>query len=68
MYAFKAGFAQPSGLAFDDEAMHLYVADSESSSIRQICLLEGSVKNVVGASRDPTVTNITYCLHTYRSF
>ncbi|OQV12080.1 NHL repeat-containing protein 2 [Hypsibius exemplaris] len=54
MYAFKAGFAQPSGLAFDPDNMLLYVADSESSAIRVISLLEGSVKNVVGASRDPT--------------
>ena len=52
-YPLKAGFAQPSGLAFDHETSTLYIADSESSSIRKLAS-DGSVKNVVGAARDPT--------------
>lgn len=54
-YPHKAGFAQPSGLA---TAPHepwscLFVADSESSSIRTVALKDGAVKSLVGAERDP---------------
>lgn len=54
-YPHKAGFAQPSGLA---AAPHepwscLFVADSESSSIRTVALKDGAVKSLVGAERDP---------------
>ena len=43
----RAEFAQPSGLAFDGKK--LYVADSESSSVRAVDLdPEGEVKTVVG--------------------
>uniref|UniRef100_A0A8C6WQC5 NHL repeat-containing protein 2 n=1 Tax=Neogobius melanostomus TaxID=47308 RepID=A0A8C6WQC5_9GOBI len=54
-YPHKAGFAQPSGLA---PAPHepwgcLFVADSESSSIRTVALKDGAVKSLVGAERDP---------------
>jgi DNA-binding beta-propeller fold protein YncE len=43
-----ASFAQPSGLAADGK--HLYVADSEGSSIRDVPLGEGEVRTVVGTS------------------
>uniref|UniRef100_A0A3B4B1H9 NHL repeat-containing protein 2 n=1 Tax=Periophthalmus magnuspinnatus TaxID=409849 RepID=A0A3B4B1H9_9GOBI len=54
-YPHKAGFAQPSGLssAPHDPWNCLYVADSESSSIRTVALKDGAVKSLVGAERDP---------------
>lgn len=65
-YPAKAAFAQPSGLctailAGADNL--LFIADSESSSIRQINLKDGSVKAVVGGDKDPMVTPE---LHTFR--
>ncbi|XP_065650186.1 NHL repeat-containing protein 2 [Hydra vulgaris] len=51
-YPTKASFAQPSGLAIIKN--QLFVADSESSSIRSVDLKTGAVKGVVGADRDPT--------------
>lgn len=54
-YPHKAGFAQPSGLAAapHDPWSCLFVADSESSSIRTVALKDGAVKSLVGAERDP---------------
>jgi len=57
-YPAKAAFAQPSGicsalLASSDQL--LFIADSESSSIRQLSLKDGSVKALVGGDRDPSV-------------
>ncbi|KAM4526387.1 NHL repeat-containing protein 2 [Fundulus diaphanus] len=54
-YPHKAGFAQPSGLALAAEEPWscLYVADSESSSVRSLALKDGAVKHVVGGERDP---------------
>ncbi|KAM4716158.1 NHL repeat-containing protein 2 isoform 2-T2 [Anableps anableps] len=54
-YPHKAGFAQPSGLALAAEEPWscLYVADSESSSIRTLALKDGAVKHLVGGERDP---------------
>lgn len=54
-YPHKAGFAQPSGLAAapDEPWSCLFVADSESSSIRTVALKDGAVKSLVGAERDP---------------
>ncbi|XP_073540766.1 NHL repeat-containing protein 2 [Phyllobates terribilis] len=54
-YPHKAGFAQPSGLAVcsGDPWNCLFVADSESSSIRSVSLKDGAVKHVVGGERDP---------------
>lgn len=56
-YPHKAGFAQPSGLAVAAEEPWscLYVADSESSSIRTLALKDGAVKHLVGGERDPLV-------------
>uniref|UniRef100_A0A3P9LCL5 NHL repeat-containing protein 2 n=1 Tax=Oryzias latipes TaxID=8090 RepID=A0A3P9LCL5_ORYLA len=54
-YPHKAGFAQPSGLALATEEPWncLYVADSESSTIRSLALKDGAVKLLVGGERDP---------------
>ena len=63
-YPAKAAFAQPSGLCSatlqtrSDEYL-LFVADSESSSIRQVNLNDGSVKALVGGDKDPMVTLMT---------
>ncbi|XP_037958619.1 NHL repeat-containing protein 2 [Teleopsis dalmanni] len=50
-YPQNAAFAQPSGLAVGDN--FLFVADSESSSIRKVSLIDGKVMPVVGGDRDP---------------
>ncbi|MEQ2180842.1 hypothetical protein GOODEAATRI_005479, partial [Goodea atripinnis] len=54
-YPHKASFAQPSGLALAAEEPWscLFVADSESSSIRSLALKDGAVKHLVGGERDP---------------
>lgn len=56
-YPHRAGFAQPSGLAMaaDDPHKCMFVADSESSSIRSIFFKDGAVKALVGGERDPMV-------------
>lgn len=56
-YPHKAGFAQPSGLALVPEEPWscMYVADSESSTIRMLALKDGAVKLLVGGERDPLV-------------
>lgn len=58
-YPHKAGFAQPSGLALAlaEPWGCLFVADSESSTVRSLALKDGAVKHVVGGERDPTVSN-----------
>ncbi|XP_051925346.1 NHL repeat-containing protein 2 isoform X2 [Hippocampus zosterae] len=55
-YPHKAGFAQPSGLAAAPEEPWgcLFVADSESSTVRTLALRDGAVKPLVGGGRDPT--------------
>lgn len=50
-FALRASFAQPSGLALYNG--QLYIADSESSSIRVIDLTCGSVATLVGGSANP---------------
>jgi thiol-disulfide isomerase/thioredoxin len=45
----SACFAQPSGLALDPEGRRLFVADSETSAIRQIDLGTGAVSTLLGA-------------------
>lgn len=54
-YPHKAGFAQPSGLALASEEPWscLFVADSESSTVRTVSLRDGAVKHLVGGERDP---------------
>uniref|UniRef100_UPI00398EFA1A NHL repeat-containing protein 2 isoform X1 n=2 Tax=Pristiophorus japonicus TaxID=55135 RepID=UPI00398EFA1A len=53
-YPHKAGFAQPSGLSVAPPEWNcLFVADSESSTIRSVSLKDGAVKNLVGGERDP---------------
>ncbi|XP_037089748.1 NHL repeat-containing protein 2-like [Pollicipes pollicipes] len=53
-YPQRAAFAQPSGLTWDAAGARLLVADSESSSVRQVALADGAVRAVVGGARDPT--------------
>lgn len=57
-YPHKASFAQPSGLALAPKEPWscLYVADSESSTIRTLALKDGAVKSLVGGERDPIVS------------
>ncbi|XP_022223078.1 NHL repeat-containing protein 2 [Drosophila obscura] len=50
-YPQNAAFAQPSGLAMSKD--FLYVADSESSSIRKASMIDGKVMPVVGGDRNP---------------
>ncbi|KAL8187317.1 UNVERIFIED_CONTAM: hypothetical protein K2H54_044473 [Gekko kuhli] len=54
-YPHKAGFAQPSGLSLAPEEPWncLFVADSESSTVRTISMKDGTVKHLVGGERDP---------------
>ncbi|ERL88294.1 NHL repeat-containing protein 2-like [Dendroctonus ponderosae] len=52
-YPHAAAFAQPSGLALFEVAKEVYVADSESSSIRRLSLADGKVTPVVGGDRNP---------------
>ncbi|XP_055031972.2 NHL repeat-containing protein 2 isoform X1 [Misgurnus anguillicaudatus] len=54
-YPHKAGLAQPSGLALAPKEPWecLFIADSESSTIRSLSLKDGAVKHVVGGERDP---------------
>jgi thiol-disulfide isomerase/thioredoxin len=52
-YPLKASFAQPSGLAFDSICNCLYVADSESSSVRCVDISTGAVKALVGGDKNP---------------
>ena len=56
-YPEKASFAQPSGIIFQrkDKSGTLYIADSESSSIRVISLPACKVSGLVGGEKDPTV-------------
>jgi len=51
-YPLKAGLAQPSGICCDQE--WLYLADSESSTVRKVSRRDGGVKNLCGGERDPT--------------
>ncbi|XP_012670004.2 NHL repeat-containing protein 2 isoform X2 [Clupea harengus] len=54
-YPHKAAFAQPSGLAPAPAEPWgcLFVADSESSTVRSLALKDGAVKNIAGGERDP---------------
>ncbi|KAH8294576.1 hypothetical protein KR054_002021 [Drosophila jambulina] len=50
-YPQNAAFAQPSGLAMAKD--YLFIADSESSSIRKVSMIDGKVMPVVGGDRNP---------------
>uniref|UniRef100_A0A1Y1KFP0 Thioredoxin domain-containing protein n=1 Tax=Photinus pyralis TaxID=7054 RepID=A0A1Y1KFP0_PHOPY len=52
-YPFAAAFAQPSGLSLCEKDNVMYVADSESSSVRKIFLADGKVSAVVGGDLNP---------------
>ncbi|PFX24189.1 NHL repeat-containing protein 2 [Stylophora pistillata] len=56
-YPHKAAFAQPSGISLAKEKPFrcLFVADSESSSVRTVDVASGATKALVGADRDPTI-------------
>jgi hypothetical protein len=60
MYILKSSFAQPSGIAvshgLDENEKAIYIADSESSSIRTISSA-GRVMPLVGGNRDPSVSS-----------
>ncbi|XP_018561390.1 NHL repeat-containing protein 2 isoform X2 [Anoplophora glabripennis] len=52
-YPNSAAFAQPSGLALCAKNKEVYIADSESSSVRRLSLVDGKVTPVVGGDRNP---------------
>uniref|UniRef100_A0A1B6CMJ0 Thioredoxin domain-containing protein n=3 Tax=Clastoptera arizonana TaxID=38151 RepID=A0A1B6CMJ0_9HEMI len=52
-YPMSAGFAQPSGITNKGDEF-LFIADSESSSVRCLNLVNGKVTGVVGGHLDPT--------------
>ena len=56
-YAHKTTFAQPSGVSVAGPA--LFLADSESSSVRSVELASGAAKAVVGGAIDPLVSTNT---------
>lgn len=63
-YPQNAAFAQPSGLALNAKNRELYIADSESSSIRKLALADGKVTAVAGGDRNPLVMFL-FCLSTF---
>lgn len=52
-YPKQASFAQPSGLCLVRDTQEIFVADSESSSIRKVSLVAGKVSAVVGGANNP---------------
>ena len=54
-YPHKAAFAQPSGITLGGGGASLYIADSESSTVRCVSVPEGGAKALVGGAIDPTV-------------
>lgn len=52
-YPKQASFAQPSGLCLLRNSQELYIADSESSSIRKMSLESGKISAVAGATNNP---------------
>ena len=58
-YPHAAGFAQPSGLTLAPEHQAIFIADSESSSIRKLSLTDGKVSAVVGGSKSPFVSKVS---------
>ena len=62
-YPQNAAFAQPSGLAMAKD--YLFIADSESSSIRKASMVDGKVLAVVGGDRNPQVSKKVESKKTY---
>nr|CAI5868480.1 unnamed protein product [Callosobruchus analis] len=56
-YPHSAAFAQPSGLALSLKNREVYIADSESSSVRRLSLVDGKVTPVVGGDKNPNVSS-----------
>ncbi|XP_022190721.2 NHL repeat-containing protein 2 isoform X1 [Nilaparvata lugens] len=52
LYPMSAAFAQPSGVVLAAHAQCVFVADSESSTVRRLQLADGRVQAVVGATLD----------------
>lgn len=52
-YPKQASFAQPSGLCLLRANKEIYIADSESSSIRRMSLVDGKVSATVGGANNP---------------
>ena len=55
-YPHKAAYAQPSGLTTREGGTTLYIADSESSTVRSVGIPDGGAKALVGGAIDPTVS------------
>ncbi|KAL3279328.1 hypothetical protein HHI36_016835 [Cryptolaemus montrouzieri] len=53
MYPHAAGFAQPSGIVLHRKNSEVYIADSESSTVRRLDLADGKVTPVVGGDKNP---------------
>lgn len=64
-YPHAAAFAQPSGIALCKENKEVYIADSESSSVRRLSLIDGKVSAVVGGDKSPTVSILLKFLEIY---
>lgn len=61
LYPMRAGFAQPSGIAYSPcIPEYLFIADSESSTIKSLNIRSGAVANIVGGGLDPTVNYFYY--------
>lgn len=54
-YPARAAFAQPSGITVSThpELNSMFVADSESSTVRSVSMKDGAVKGLVGGEKDP---------------
>lgn len=64
-YPQSAAFAQPSGLALNKNSKELYIADSESSTIRRMSLIDGKVSPVVGGEKNPLVSEVRIKKYTF---
>lgn len=60
-YPQNSAFAQPSGLALAAKSKELFIADSESSTVRKLLLADGKVMAVAGGDRNPLVCHVS-CL------
>ncbi|XP_075223497.1 NHL repeat-containing protein 2 [Lycorma delicatula] len=52
-YPMSSAFAQPSGLCFSSSFDGIFIADSESSTVRKLHVSDGQVLSVVGGTIDP---------------